>query len=751
MEPMVSNRYQRMLVLLVAALLCRELAAAGAAVVVRRRGNSPVASYQRVELEVQLSRQYRNPFDPDEIAVDAQITDPNGKHFDVPGFWGQDFPNTFDDPHGIKAAATGAASFRVRFCATSPGRWSVVVRAKDDKGVSASEPMIIDVEPSKSRGFIRVSPENRQYLQFDSGDAYFPIGLNLAWTNGEDEKRFVPWLDKLSKAGGNFARIWLCHPPVRIENEVCGLGKYDLRNAAFFDDLLELAETRGIDVMLTISNHRELLDRDMWGAGHWPNNPYNADNGGPARLPIDFFTDPVARKLYRQRLRYLVARYSAYTNIACWELFNEQENTRLDEIPIDWNEEMAGYLKEYDPYGHLISTSAAVPEAVWEIDAMSLTQSHVYGDGENNDLFMPVLDAPRKHEKFGKPHFIGECAIDFNQTDAKYDPDYHATSMHNSLWASTMSGACGASAYWWWHNYVDTGNLWGQLTPIAKFAAGIDWPKSHFKRLLLPAPQLQTSGPETFSDLMISSSGAGSWGKANDQPIAILPSGQVSGALPYYIYGPSKPELLTRPTLCVDLAQASKMTLHIAKVSDRATLRVWVDDELKQVYQYDASPGMPGLVSTSTIPQDPNTYQAIINADRIVPLTVGKHKITLDMSAGDWTGIDRITFSGAKSSRYADLLTTALQDDATGQTLVWLYDATSTWQNDSSGTSGREVRDAVLSIPVARSGMFNIMWWDTRAGKVIGDEMLASKEGKLLLTAPAFRRDVALKITPAKP
>ena len=206
-------------------------------------------------------------------------------------------------------------------------------------------------------------------------------------------------------------------------------------------------------------------------------------------------------------------------------------------------------------------------------------------------------------------------------------------------------------------------------------------------------------------------------------------------------------ELRTATTLLVDMPQAGTMTLHIAKVSDLATLRICVDDELKSVCQYDASPGMPGYESTAKIPQDPNVYQAIINADRVVPIGAGKHKIVLDNTAGDWIGVDRVTFSGAKSSRCADLMSTALQDDSTGETLVWVYDATSTWQNDQSGTSGRELRNVLLSVPVLRSGMFDVCWWDTHAGTIVARQTIASQDGSLSLTAPPFRRDLALRIT----
>ena len=199
----MTNAYQRALALFLAAWFCRGLAASDAGIQVRRRSDGPVAAFGRVEIEVQLQRQYHNPFDPDEIAVDAQVTSPDGKQITVPGFWAQDFPNILDNPLGIKASATGDPFFCVRFCPTSAGHWSVRVKAKDQAGERDAAPITIDVARSDGRGFIRVSGENHAYLEFDSGAAYFPVGLNIAWADGERESQYVRWFDQLGKAGGN--------------------------------------------------------------------------------------------------------------------------------------------------------------------------------------------------------------------------------------------------------------------------------------------------------------------------------------------------------------------------------------------------------------------------------------------------------------------------------------------------------------------------------------------------------------------
>ena len=58
-------------------------------------------------------------------------------------------------------------------------------------------------------------------------------------------------------------------------------------------------------------------------------------------------------------------------------------------------------------------------------------------------------------------------------------------------------------------------------------------------------------------------------------------------------------------------------------------------------------------------------------------------------------------------------MTVALQDDSALQTLIWLYDVTSNWQADRDGTSGRQIKDISVPVPM-RSGAYVVSWWDTR-------------------------------------
>ena len=46
-----------------------------------------VAKYQRIEFELAVPWSYRNPFDPNEVAVSLEIRAPSGETLDLPAFW----------------------------------------------------------------------------------------------------------------------------------------------------------------------------------------------------------------------------------------------------------------------------------------------------------------------------------------------------------------------------------------------------------------------------------------------------------------------------------------------------------------------------------------------------------------------------------------------------------------------------------------------------------------------------------------
>ena len=699
------------------------------------------AAYGQAEWAVTLDQSYVNPFDPDEIAVDAVFTGPKGQTLRVPGFWFQDFRRQKNADGTETLMAQGAPEWRLRFCPPTPGRWRIAVTARDHSGLSISPPLPFAVLPSHAAGFVRRTPGNTRTLQYDNGSPYFLVGENVGWAGKAGLGDYETWFPSLSKAGGNYVRVWLANRP--LEHGPNGLGRYDLANAWYFDQVLALADRNGINCMLALGTYGEFTTGGFFNEGQWPVNPYNKANGGPAATPADFWTDPTARAFSRRRLRYLIARYGAQTSLAFWELWNETD------APVPWLREMSGYLKAHDAYKHLVTNSYSTVGTAdaWNLPDMDLTQTHRYGDeGSLKDVAPVILADARQHDAYSKPHLMGEFGISWRNSDAKFDPEGLATNLHNGLWAGALSGDVGGASIWWWDNYVHPQHLYSQLTGLAKFAATVDWPRRLFRPLDLPPPTRTSSGPETFGDLVLNPTGV--WGDKAVRPVIVRPDGGVSGGpLLSILYGPAKPEMRSVLTLHVTLPHPGTLVAHVGTVSNLSRLKITLDGKAVGDFPFNAAPGKgEGYQSTKAYPEYGGIYQALFNVDRIVPLPAGPHVLTLENTEGDWLALGSLTLTHALSSRYSLLRTAALQDPFSGETLAWLQDPASNWDNDRAGLTPQAQVGVRLSLPVPRLGAYQVTWWDTRRGVPFQTQRLRAVGDRLILSVPTFTRDVALRV-----
>ena len=704
-----------------------------------------LAAYGQAEWAVTLDKTYADPFDPDEIAVDATFTGPKGQVLRLPGFWSQDFRRSGNADGSETLVAQDSPGWRIRFCPPEPGRWSLVVTAHDATGAGTSSAASFTVRPSAAPGFVRRVPGNDRVLQLSSGAPCFLIGENVCWAGRRGLADYETWFPKLSAAGGNYARLWMSNEP--LEHGKNGLGQYDLANAWYFDQVLDLAARHGIRCMMALGTYGEFTTGGFFNEGKWPINPYNKANGGPAAAPADFWTDTQARAFYRRRLRYLIARYGAETSLAFWEFWNETD------APAPWVAEMATYLKQNDPYRHLITNSYSTTgnPAVWNLPQIDLTQTHRYGDeGSVKDITPLILDDARLHDHYGKPHFMGEFGISWRGSDSKFDPKGIGTNLHNGLWASALTGNAGGASIWWWDSYVDPQDQYPRFTGLARFAAAVDWPHRRFAPLALPPPTRGRNAPETFSDLVLTPTAA--WGEKAITPVLLHSDGTMTGGpLLSTLFGPEKHDSHSVLTLHVDLIRPTTLTLHIGTVSNKGRLRVTLDGTPAGDYVFNAAPGQGGgYKSTKLFPEYGGIYQALFDTDRALTLPAGPHVITLDNTEGDWLQITTLTFAHAQSSRYALLRTAALQDASTGETLLWLQDPDSNWFNDRAGKLPSPQAGIRLTLPVPRPGVYDLTWWDTRTGVPLKTSRLAASGKSLLVPVPFFTRDIALRVVSDK-
>ena len=216
------------------------------------------------------------------------------------------------------------------------------------------------------------------------------------------------------------------------------------------------------------------VEPDFWKSNnYWPRHPYNAVNGGPCANQDEFFTHVEARALYQKRLRYMVARWSAFPNVLAWEFFNEIDNVYKylkHEHVIDWHRDMGAYLRSIDPYRHLITSSftgGSERPDLFALPQMEFAQYHSYN--EEHPAEMTAQRTSKFWERYNKPFFVSEYGTDWKGW--KPDTDPHLRALHQAIWSAAFTGAAGTGMTWWWES-IHSQDLYRHWSALAKFIEG---------------------------------------------------------------------------------------------------------------------------------------------------------------------------------------------------------------------------------------------------------------------------------------
>ena len=431
---------------------------------------SPLTN-RKIEAMFHLTGVYDNPYDPDEIMVDAVIKYPGGDSSVVPCFY-------YTDVNYVKKEWTedpGYQCWKVRFTSEQSGTHSICLKLKDTSGISYSDTYTFNVAQSTARGIVRTDSVNKQYFRHSTGEPFYPLGINIGWNSIENYTRII---NNLFVGGANIFRYW--HAAFAIQSlewdedywrPYPGLGRYDQEAAAKHDSLLRLCESRNVYMQLSIFSHgmfSETVDE------MWESNPYNSANGGYVDQSEEFFYDDDCKAQVKKLLRYIIARWSYSTKLFAWEFFNEVQFTGNHPNQSgawfrgvqEWHSEMSRYVDSIDPYDHLQTTSAAgdqipVFDTISTLDNM---QYHLY-TGETTLLEEQAhLDYHFRNELQNVSVINGEYGA--GDADVPFDIQRHA------IWNGIMTQV--PRYMWMWDHYVQMS--WAKLfTMPAQYLAGEDF------------------------------------------------------------------------------------------------------------------------------------------------------------------------------------------------------------------------------------------------------------------------------------
>jgi len=426
-----------------------------------------------------------DPFDPDDVKVDAVVTHPDGSKRAYPCFWYVPHEQYFaraaredgkGDVQWEMFRPKGKSGWRLRLCPLKTGsyeyRYQVTAGGKTWEKPGGSFRV---TQPEKAdAGPVRMKKGSRYFRRYD-GSPFVPIGENLGWPEEDGSRGYAKWLKALSAAGGNCGRLWLVHymggtslewTGADTNLDYGGVGHYSQESAARVDRILEAARENGVYLILSFFSFGDT----NWD---WRHNPYNKAAGGWLEQPAQFFTDERARKATRNQLRYAVARYGWSPNVWAWELWNEVETSAGFEgrAVAEWHREMAAYLKSVDGHEHLVTTSYRFTPpytdcAAYGLDEIDFVQVHSYMP----QIMSTFPQRVREVWQFNKPVAIAEYGL--NVSPDYFDADPAGLHLHDGLWAGVFSGSAGTAMTWWWERYVHPRDLYFHYTGISRFLQG---------------------------------------------------------------------------------------------------------------------------------------------------------------------------------------------------------------------------------------------------------------------------------------
>ncbi|MBN1918862.1 MAG: DUF5060 domain-containing protein [Verrucomicrobia bacterium] len=471
-----------------------------------RESDPAVGCYERYEVRFRLNRVFDNPFDPDQIDITAQVSTPSGATWSVFGFFGQDYARSVRD--GLEhLTATGSPYWAVRIVPREAGPHTYRLTIKTPGETIELAPRAFSVAPSSRKGYVRVSTAldgptaDPVHFEFESGDVFFPLGHSVHASVDEHYHRMqklpLPAEDRktlfydeafarMARAGETFTEIWMCPWWMELEWRgdwfpFKGLGRYNQETAWRLDYLFSLAGRYGIYLQIALMNHGELT---MQVDADWPNSPYNTKNGGFLDTPGPWFTDERAQKLWRQKLRYIAARWGGDPHLFGWVLISESDLTGPytgwalnDPTYRGWAVATARYLRSIDPgahpitnhyfgdYAHLDKKLFAEPE----MDYLACDCYRCGPQGEGRDLVDLLLGTVALSREMGKPIVVSEYGGDWcGAMDNKLKAD-----QHGGLWAAYMCGMTSTPLFWWF-GFVEHHDLYGTYAAFSRFVAGED-------------------------------------------------------------------------------------------------------------------------------------------------------------------------------------------------------------------------------------------------------------------------------------
>jgi hypothetical protein len=702
-----------------------------------------VARYETVEITFRMEGQWQNPFDPEEVRVDAVFTAPDGSQAMVPVFFYQEYRRTVSNGRE-SYQREGEPCWKARFTPYQRGKYTCVLKAKNaGREIAAEAPAFVCTAASAGHGYLRISRNNPLYFEFEDGTPFCAVAMDKALGPVVQYQRVY---DRFAGVGGNFNRLFLTHSNFNIMERVVatgrpdkGVGKLNLEYCWCVDQVLELGERLGVYHMLTLTNQTNFRTDN----GGWSANVYNVQNGGFLKTPGEYFTDERAQRVFENLLRYAAARWGASTSVFSWDLWNEASAAEgfNAKIAAQWHQRMARSLRAVDQVKHVIHTNFGNLNSYAEVDGlpeMELVSTNIYAVKDIAQI--SEVWTKRLIEQFHKPYMLTEYGIGHNMSSGGYAPhDPERVMVHDGLWSPLLSGSAGTGMAWDW-NWLDDEHFYRYIQAVAQVVKDIPFSRRTWRAVQVQAFEFADAArPSYYADTFIEGF-PGNYAfppeARNRETFTVLENGRLDRQDLLYARLENRPSGQARAkSFQVSYPVDGQFIVYVPEFDGASKLppRLTVSVDGNVLREQELGPNGPAEQF------DARAYYQKYP----IKIPVGGHTIRVaNTGGGSMTTAFALTNYVRRNG--PNLEVRGLQTD--DYLLLWLKHPEFNWMYRRMGLQPEEQPAGRLTLRDVPDGKWEAQWMDTVEARLVGQETVTSRDGILVVRTPPTAKSVVMRL-----
>lgn len=695
--------------------------------------SNKIGLYEKFEMSFTLDGEWDNPFDPEQIKVDAKFYLPDGKQILVPGFFYQEYRQ--DSYRTIEK--TGKPVWMVRFAPDIVGDYKAEILASNKGKEAVSQQQTFTcIKYNANHGFLRLSETNPLYFEYEDGTPFFAVAVDNAVSNYFN---YVKYYKRFAASGGNYNRLFIMSGDLDLGEETRqsagpdrGLGKINLDASWKLDKVIELGEELGIYHQMCMTNQYNFNLA-------WKNNVFNRENGGILDSPKEYFTSEESMKYLEKRFRYIVARWGYSTAVFSWNLWNEYSAQPGFDIPsaVAWHQRMARYLRSIDQFHHVIHTNDGRLNGVDEISALPETElisTNTYG--LKNIANVSEIWTKEFITRFNKPYMLAEFGIGHNNLPPGCygEVDQGKRMIHDGLWSPMMSGSAGTGMAWEC-NWLDNEIVFTFIKAVAKIARDVPFSKRQWTPVAVSSFKFKKPGNKYYSDVIIEGwNPTGNYGMskeaAGQKTFRITGNGKV---VPNeYLHSPlsdttgkKNSRIVPSVTFNVEYPVNGEFLIYASDVRPvNPTVKLKVSVDGKEAMNKDLTPAPFMQYFKVSIAKGPHTI-IIENGGG------GNFQTAFELSNFVLKDGPALEVRGLQADDYI---------------LLWIKNEKYTLLHELAGIGFIKQPEGILELKDVSDGSWMAEWVNTITSSIIKTEMIESKGKKMILNTPSVEESIAVRL-----